>query len=345
VSASQFYCDLFCNPLVWKACLMPEIINVGKTRRNVLVSLAVNCVETLVLGVAALATGSVALRAQTTANCADVAVEVFLLIGVLSSARPADETHPLGYGRERFFWSLFAALGIFVGGSGLAFEDAIQSGLHPSPIDHFPIAYLVLALSVALDMFALGIALRPILKQAASRGISLRALRQRSTDPAAITVIVGGGCAVISAIVAALGLVVSQVTGSTIPDTVASALIGLLLLVASVLLLQTTRDLLSGRGVPLPMLSQMVQMIAAQEGVIGVPDLFAVVVGPSSLIVDGDVIFADELNVPAVEQSIIRSAAALRERWPSIEYVYLTPVSQSRPRRAVRSSPRNGGGK
>ena len=122
------------------------------------------------------------------------------------------------------------------------------------------------------------------------------------------------------------------------PDTVASALIGLLLLLASVLLLQTTRDLLSGRGVPLPMLHQMVQIIAAQQGVIGVPDLFAVVVGSSSLIVDGDVIFADELSVPAVEQAILRSSAALRERWPSIEYVYLTPVSQARPRRFVRST-------
>ena len=154
---------------------MYETINVGTTRGSVIVALVVNCVETLALGVAAFMTGSVALRAQTTAKCADVAVEVFLLIGVLSSARPPDETHPLGYGRERFFWSLFAALGIFIGGSGLAFEDAIQSGLHPSSVDHFPIAYLVLALTVMLDVFALWIALRPILKQAATRGISLRA--------------------------------------------------------------------------------------------------------------------------------------------------------------------------
>lgn len=319
---------------------MSETINVGATRWSVLVSLVVNCVETLAVGAAAFVTGSVALRAQTTANCADVAVEVFLFIGVLSSARPPDDTHPLGYGRERFFWSLFAALGIFIGGSGFAFADAIHSSLHPSPVDHYPIAYLVLALTLALDVFAFEIALRPLRKLAAGRGISLRAFGQRSTDSAAITVIVGGGCAVISTIVAALGLVVGQVTGSTTPDTVASALIGLILLVASVLLLQTTRELLSGRGVPLLMLHEMIQIISAQQGVVGVPDLFAVVVGPSSLIVDGDVIFADELNVPAVEQTIIRSTAALRERWPAIEYVYLTPVSQARPRRAVRSRAR-----
>ena len=308
------------------------------TRRSVLVSLAVNGAETVALGAAAWVTGSVALRAQTAANAADVAVVAFLLIGVLSSARPADERHPLGYGRERFFWSLFAALGIFVGGAGLALEGAVSSALHPSPVDHYSIAYLVLATTVVLDAFALLIALRPIRLEAAGRGISLRAQAQRSTDPAAMTVVVGGVCAVVGAVVAGAGLVASQVTGSATPDIVASAFIGFVLLVASVILLRTNRALLLGRGVPLAMLREMRAIVAEQQGIVDVPDLFAVVVGPSSLIVDGDVTFADDLTVPGVEQAIMRSAAALRERWPSIDYVYLTPVPQARSRRAARAA-------
>jgi divalent metal cation (Fe/Co/Zn/Cd) transporter len=77
----------------------------GTTRNSVVVSLVVNCAETIGLAVAAGVTGAVALRAQTAANAADVAVQVFLLIGVLSSVRLPDQSHPLGYGRERFFWS------------------------------------------------------------------------------------------------------------------------------------------------------------------------------------------------------------------------------------------------
>jgi len=101
------------------------------TRRSVLVSFGVNGVETLALGAAAWATGSAALRAQTAANAADMAVVAFLLIGVLSGSRPADESHPLGYGRERFFWSLFAALGIL--GAGLALEGAVSAALRGTP--------------------------------------------------------------------------------------------------------------------------------------------------------------------------------------------------------------------
>jgi cation diffusion facilitator family transporter len=297
----------------------------------------VNAIETVALGTAAWATGSVALRAQTAANAADLAVIAFLLIGVLSSDRPADESHPLGFGRERFFWSLFAALGIFVGGAGLSLQAAVSAALHPSPVDHYAIAYLVLAATVALDAIALVIALRPIRLQAAGRGISLRTQAQRSTDPAAMTVVVGGTCAVVGAVAAATGLVASQVMGNPALDTVASAFIGLVLLVASVILLRTNRALLLGRGVPLQMLREMRAIVAAQQGVVAVPDLFAVVVGPSSLIVDGDVTFADDLTVPGVEEAIAHSAAALRERWPSINYVYLTPVSQARSRRARRA--------
>ena len=182
----------------------------GTTRRSVLVSFVVNCAETLGLAVAAGVTGSVALRAQTAANAADVAVQVFLLIGVLSSVRPPDQAHPFGYGRERFFWSLLAALGIFLGGGVLGLDEAVHAALHPSAIHSYLVAYLVLVTTVVLDAFALQVGLRPVREQAAGRGISLRDYLGRSTDPASTTVVVAGGCSVIGGITATAGLVLSR---------------------------------------------------------------------------------------------------------------------------------------
>lgn len=309
---------------------MAETGDVGATRRGVLASLAADSVETLTLGGAAWVTGSVSLRSQVAAAVADIAVQAFLLIGVLSSTRPADDEHPLGYGRERFFWSFLAAVGIFVGGGGFALEGTIRAALHPSLPGHYTIAYLVLAVAVVLDALALETELRPLRRQAERRGISLRTLARSSTDPAATTVVVGGGCGLIGGVIAMIGLAVSQATRSATPDTVASLLIGLSLLGGSALLLRRNRELLSGRGVPPSMLRDMRALVGAQRGVVDVPDLFAVVVGPSSLIVNGDVMLEDELDVPAVEETIMRSAAALGERWPSIDYVYLTPVPHAR---------------
>jgi len=316
-----------------------ETTEAGTTRRSVFVSFAVSCTETLALGAAAWVSGSFAVGAQALAAAADVGVQVFLLIGVLSSARPADDMHPLGYGRERFFWSFLAALGSFAGGGGLGLAGAAYAARHPSRIDHYPLAYLVLVTTLALDAFALEVALRPLRKEAAARGYSLRALLTRTTDSASKALVVGGGTAVIGGVVALAGLFLSQQTGSPTPDTVASALIGVLLLAGSVLLLHQNRELLTGRGVPPAMVREMRRVVAAQPHVVDVPDLFAVVVGPSSLIVDGDVTFSDDLDVPQVEQAIMGIAAALRERWPSIDYVYLTPVPKARPRGAPWSRP------
>jgi len=307
----------------------------GTTRRGVVASLATGLLETSLLGFAAAISGSVALRSQVAASASDVAVQVFLLIGVLSSERPSDQAHPLGYGQERFFWSFLAALGIFVGGGGFALEEAIASALHPSLPTHYLIAYLTLGVNAVLDTAALETTLRPLRNQAARRRISLATLVRRSTDSAVTTTVVGGACGVIGGLIAIAGMALTQAAASALPETVASMLIGLMLLSASALLLHRNRELLSGRGVPLAVVHEMRSTIEAQSGVLGVPDLFAVVIGPASLIVNGDVTFDDDLDVPAVEEAILRSAAALRARWSSVDYVYLTPVSQAR-------SPRGG---
>lgn len=90
------------------------------SRRSVTVGVFVAILQTAALAAAAVITGSAELKTQTATNLADVAVGAFLLIAVVSSDRPADSSHPLGYGRERFFWSFIAAVGIFFGGVGAA---------------------------------------------------------------------------------------------------------------------------------------------------------------------------------------------------------------------------------
>src|ERR1700677_5061225 len=304
---------------------------------GVVVSLSVNCLEVIGLGLTAWVTGSTAIKAQTAANAAEVAVTVFLLIGVLSSVRGPDDTHPLGYGRDRFFWSLFAALGLFAGGGGLALGEAVQSLLHPTAVHSYLLAYLVLAGTAALDASAMLVGLRPLRAQAAERGFTSREYFRRTSDPAGVTVVIGGGCAVIGAAIAALGLMATALRGRPVADAIASAAIVILLLVASFILLRTNRELLTGRGVGSALLGEMRKVIAQQPGISDVPDLFAVVVGPLSLVVDGDITFDHGLDVADVERAIADAASELRKRWPMIQYIYLTPVAAKRPRGAARS--------
>jgi cation diffusion facilitator family transporter len=303
------------------------------SRRSVMVGMFVAIAQTVALGVAAVVTGSAALKTQTATNLADVAVGAFLLIGVVSSSRPADNSHPLGYGRERFFWSFLAAVAILIGGVGAAAYETLQATFHPQPTGTYLVGYGVLTVIILLDLLALTVGLGPLRQDARERRVALARLLWRGTDPAVTTLVLSSAAGLTGGLAAAAGLAGREITGDPAADAAASALIGLILLAASLVLLHTNRELLTGRAVSPTQAARMRRLIAAQHGVIAVPDLFALVVGPASLIVDADVIFEDGLNVPEVETAIVSAATALQTQWPDIAYVYLNPVAQHRTRR------------
>ena len=70
---------------------------------------------------AALLTGSAAMTSEAIHTLVDAANEVLLLYGLRQSKRRPDECHPLGYGRELYFWSFVVALLIGALGAGVSF--------------------------------------------------------------------------------------------------------------------------------------------------------------------------------------------------------------------------------
>ena len=312
---------------------VPKLVDSLTGRRSVVMGLAVAVAQTIALAVAAYLTGSVAMRTQTVTNVADVAVGAFLLLGLLSSNRVADDEHPLGYGRERFFWSFVAAVGILVGGAGAAFAETVEALLHPGHAEFYVVGYAVLAAVVGLDTVALVTGLRPLLRRSRERGVPITRYLWKGTDPAVTTVVLGSAAGLLGGVVAAAGLAAREITDQPVADAVASGLIGLVLLATSATLLHANRELLTGRGVSPETLERMRVLVARRPGVLAVPDIFAIVVGPSTLIVNGDIVFDDALDVPQVEAAIVDAGAALRASWPAVTYVYLNPVAAMRSRR------------
>lgn len=296
------------------------------------VGLVVSVLQTGALAVAAVLTGSAALVSQTATSLADVAASGLLLVGVISSGRAADDRQPLGYGRERFFWSFLAALVTFVGGFGVAMAETVRAYVDPRPVGAFTLGLAVLVATVLLDAVTLRSGSRALQQQAARRRTSFWRLLWTGTDPAVTTVVLTGAAGVAGGLLALLGLVGREVTGLASVDATASLLISLVLLATSVVLLHTNRELLTGRGLPRELTERMRAVIAQQPGVEAVADLFAVVVGPSSLILDADVVFDDDLDVPEVERTIVQAAEALRAQWPSLTYIYVNPVAAARQR-------------
>ena len=73
----------------------------SETRGTVLLALLVNVAVALAKGVGGLLSGSAALLSEAAHSVADTLNEVFLLLSLTKAERPADRTHPFGYGKER----------------------------------------------------------------------------------------------------------------------------------------------------------------------------------------------------------------------------------------------------
>src|SRR6266436_7567553 len=114
---------------------------------SVWAALAGNLMVALAKFVAAAVSGSAAITSEAVHSLIDTVNEVLLLYGISRSARPADRTHPLGYGRELYFWSFVVALLIFALGAGVSIYQGLWQLQHPKPIQDPMVSYIVLALS------------------------------------------------------------------------------------------------------------------------------------------------------------------------------------------------------
>ena len=113
--------------------------------RTVLVALGADLGVALAKVGAAVFTGSSALAAEAAHSLADSANDLSLFVAQRRSSRPPDDQHPLGYGREAYFWALIAALGVFVTAAAFSLREGIDELIHPSATSSFAVAYVVLA--------------------------------------------------------------------------------------------------------------------------------------------------------------------------------------------------------
>ncbi len=255
-----------------------------------LVAFGANLLIAVAKTVAATLTGSSSLLAEAAHSWADAGNEVFLLIADRRSKKAADEDHPLGYGREAYVWSMFAALGLFAAGSAVSLTHGISELRDPSPAENFLLGYLVLAVAFVLE----GVSFLQSVRQARREARTLqRDLIEHvlvTSDPTLRAVFAEDAAALVGLIVAAAGLAAHEITGSAVPDAVASIVIGVLLGVVALVLINRNRRFLVGEVVDPRVRAAAVESLVAMPGVARVTYLRLDVVGPRriSLIADVD---------------------------------------------------------
>lgn len=295
--------------------------------RAVLTALAGNTATAIAKGPAAALTGSPALLAETVHTIADTGNEVLLSVAIRRSGHPADQSHPFGYGPERYYWALLAAIGMFVVGGAVSVFDGIRALMSTTELDAFWVGVGVLVIAGTLDGVSRAVAIRELRREAGRRGLSVREYLRESADPALVTVYFEDTIDVLGAAVALVALVLHRLTGSGLADAVGSILIGGLLCLLAVRLAARNRRLLTNQSVPERYRRRVHDLLQADATVRAVSRLDGVYLGPQEVLVAADIELHDGLTGPEVAGVLTRLRHDLSREFPVIARLYLTPVA------------------
>nr|WP_099055035.1 cation diffusion facilitator family transporter [Streptomyces fodineus] len=282
-----------------------------------MVALAANLVIAVAKAVGGVLAGSPALLSEAAHSVADSLNEVFLLAALRRSRRPADRRHPFGYGKERFFWSLLAAVGIFVMGGCFSFFQGAEA-LRQGTEETFS-GYVAGLIVLGVALVAEGASLLRALHQARRQGGGPGAVR----DPALRTVIAEDGTAVLGVTLALAGMGLHMATGQVVWEASASLAIGVLLVYVAYRLGRDARDQLIGEAADPELSGRIHSLLQDQPEIDSVEALFTMKMGLDSTLVAARIDLVPGLDSERVEEVAVRIKRSLAQRFPAADQIFL----------------------
>jgi cation diffusion facilitator family transporter len=315
------------------------------TRRTVIIAGVANIVVGLAKLAAGIISGSSAMLAEAAHSAADTLNQVFLLTSLHQAERPADRDHPFGHGQDRYFWSLLAAFGIFIAGGGFSIFEGLLS-LTRSHNENPLVAYVTLAVAFVAEGTSFARAFWQVRGEARRSRENVLHHVESSPDITVKVALFEDSAAMVGLILAALGVGLSQLTGSSVWDGGASIAIGVLLVVVAIKLAMDSRELLIGRAAD-PAVQQLIrEEIESRPGVDALLDLRTMHMGPDSLIVAARVALNDEMGADQAEDLADEIDRRLSEKLPLQPHVFIDPTQtrQTPQPEAARSPGRDAAG-
>jgi len=291
--------------------------------RTLVVALLANLGVALAKFVAAAITGSSAMLTEGVHSVVDSTNQLLLMWGRRQARKPADQYHPLGYGRELYFWSFVVAVLVFALGAGVSVYEGIIHIAEPEEAVSPLVAYLVLLAAFILEGWSTLEAYREF-KAAKGRLGWWEAIR-RSKDPAAFIVLLENGAAMAGIIVAAIGLVLSQLTGNPFFDGAASVVIGIILGITALVLAYESKGLLIGEAADPELVAELRSLACGCKGVMGVGDVLTVHSAPDIITAMLSVDFDDNISAGEVERIVRYIEEQASRRFPHVRSLFVRP--------------------
>lgn len=311
----------------------------SQSRKVIYAALAGNLGIAIAKFAAAAWTGSSAMLSEGVHSLIDTGNQGLLLYGLKRSQHPADRAHPLGYGRELYFWAFIVALLIFSLGAGVSIYEGITHILAPQEIENPTISYVVLAISVLFEGTSWFIALKEFRKDKRP-GSYVNAVLE-SKDPTTFTVLFEDSAALIGLVIAFAGIFCAQLFDVPELDGVASIGIGLVLAFVAIVLARESKGLLIGEAAS-PELQRAILGIADRDiAVDHANGVLTVHLAPREVVANLSVEFVDALRASEIEVAVERIEAEIKRHHPEVTSLFVKPQRAGTYRVADRKMDRN----
>src|SRR3954471_22106067 len=297
------------------------------SRKVIYAALAGNLMIALTKFAAAWWTGSSAMLSEGVHSVVDTSNQLLLLYGISRAHKPRDEDHPLGYGRELYFWSFIVALLIFSLGAGVSIYQGIMHVRMPTHITDPLVNYVVLGVSFVFEGATFLIALKEFNKTRVLLGY-IGAVHV-SKDPPSFLVLFEDSAALIGIVIAFIGTFAAVQLDLPVLDGVASIGIGIVLAATATFLARESKALLIGEGARGRTMRSIRQIAAEQPGVERVNDLVTVHLSPDQVVAALSLEFKDELTTPQIEQAVAAIERRIGQQHPEVSRIFVKPQSSS----------------
>jgi cation diffusion facilitator family transporter len=306
--------------------------NQGETHESeslltVIVAMLTNALVAVAKSVVAAITGSASMVAEAAHSWADTGNEVFLLVAERRADKPRDATHPFGYGREAYVWSMFAAFGLFGAGAVVSVWHGVTALSSGESETSYGWAYAVLGISFLLEGISFFQASRQTRAAARSRGLHSLWYIANTSNPTLRAVFFEDAAALVGLGLAGLGIFLHEVTGNAVWDAAGSIAVGVLLGVVAIFLIRRNHDFLVGQSVPQRIWRRAYDELVASPEVERLTFLHLEFVGPAKVFL----VAAVDLVGNEDEASVAHRLTALGRRFEQEDLVERAMITLSSP--------------
>lgn len=291
------------------------------SRKVIYAALAGNCLIAISKVIAAIMTGSSAMLSEAVHSVADTGNEILLLYGLRRGKMPADNQFPFGHGKEIYFWSFVVAMVLFAGGAGLSMYKGIDHLISPVPVKNSYVSYSVIGLAIVFEGISWHIALTEFGKSKGAWSY-IRAIH-RGKDPSIFIVLMEDSAAIIGLVIAFLGILISNLTGSPAYDAAAAVIIGLILAGTALLLASETKSLLIGESANKEVVQGIRKIACSYKEIKQVNEVLTMHMGPDFILVNISVDFVDPIFATAVEVTVAELDRAIKQTYPHVQRIFI----------------------